>query len=67
MQIIESVCRLLTREMHQQVNTHVCKDACRLEGKTKKVKMQKYAHEHDDGGNKMMYLSFHGATQTSGA
>lgn len=38
MQIIESVCRLLTREMHQQVNTHVCKDACRLEGKTKKCK-----------------------------
>lgn len=39
MQIIESVCRLLTREMHQQANTHVCKDACGLDGKTKKVKM----------------------------
>lgn len=35
MQIIESVCRLLTHEMHKQVNTRVCKGACRLNGKKK--------------------------------
>lgn len=32
MQIIESVCRLLTHEMHKQVNARVCKGACRLNG-----------------------------------
>lgn len=33
MQIIESVCRLLTHEMHKQVNVQACKGACRLNGK----------------------------------
>lgn len=35
MQIIESVCRLLTHEMHKQVNARVCKGACRLNGEKK--------------------------------
>lgn len=38
MQIIESVCRLLTHETHKQVKVHVCKGARRLTGKTEKLK-----------------------------
>lgn len=38
MQIIESVCRLLTHETHKQVHVRVCGGACRLHGKTEKLK-----------------------------